>query len=191
MEEERPRVLRRPRGDKGSALVVVLVAIVVMLPMTLVLMSLVFQRQRQSMDFRDLTALEFAAEAGLEKARLFVVENGSGVAPGDSRALELRDVGALDVVMHVARRSDIVLTANGGLLEGVRASEVDTSQTGIDAEGRVVYQYRRVEIYLVRVEARKRPTLAGVRLDGVIAKLPDGTLQTLGVNSERVFLEAR
>ena len=56
-------------GERGAALIVVLVAIVVMLPPTLVLTSLAIRWQRQALDYRDTVAEEFVAEAGFEEAR--------------------------------------------------------------------------------------------------------------------------
>jgi hypothetical protein len=189
MEKERARLLSRPDGESGIALVVVLVAIVILLPTTLVLMRFVFQRQQQSMDFRDMTALEFAAEAGFERARLSVADERNGLSPFEGRSQVLSDYPELHVATRVERQQDIVLTQTGTVVEGIRAGEADLSQTGVDAEGRLVYQNRLLEIYLIRVEVRKRASLAGVRRRGVVARLPDGTLQTLGASSTRMFLE--
>ena len=47
--------------EEGAALVTVLVAIIVLLPPTIVLASLALRWQRQSIDFRDRIAQELAA----------------------------------------------------------------------------------------------------------------------------------
>jgi hypothetical protein len=65
------------------------------------------------------------------------------------------------------------------------ATSVDLEQTGIDAEGRVVYQFRKVEIYLVEVDVSRRASLPPLKLYGVLARLPDGSLQTLGLTRRR------
>ena len=79
------------------------------------------------------------------------------------------------------------LTLNGRVLSGAAAERADLEQTGTDPEGRVVYQYRKLEVYVVEVEVKTRPTLRAVKLEGVVARLPDGSLQTLGVKTTRGF----
>jgi hypothetical protein len=61
--------------------------------------------------------------------------------------------------------------------------------TGVDAEGRVVYQFRKLEIYVVRVDVSRRPTLAAVRLYGIVAKLPDDTVEILGSRLSRGYFD--
>ena len=86
---------------------------------------------------------------------------------------------------RVSRAEDVVLTLDGRVLEGAAATSVDLEQTGTDAEGRVVYQFRKVEIYLVEVDVSRRPSLPSAKLYGVLGKLPDGKLQTLGLTRRR------
>ena len=59
---EEKRLLSR---EDGAALVTVLVAIIVLLPPTILLATLALRWQRQSIDYRDRIAQEFAAEGVL------------------------------------------------------------------------------------------------------------------------------
>ena len=56
------------RGEKGSALAVVLLMLLVLLPLTLVLGRLVMQWQGQAANFYHMVGLEYAARAGFEDA---------------------------------------------------------------------------------------------------------------------------
>jgi len=76
------------------------------------------------------------------------------------------------------------------VLRGAAISRVDLEQTSVDSEGRFVYLYRRLELYVVEVRVARRPSLPGVTLSGVVARLPDGELQTLGVQVERRYRDA-
>lgn len=192
MEEESARVLTGEptcRGQRGSALVLVLLAIAVLLPSTLVLASLVFRRQQQSLDYRDAIASEYAAHAGLEHARILLRGEEVRLAPGEIRTTSLeRSSGGRPEIL-IRREADVVLSQGGDFVDELAAGRLDMELTGLDADGRRVYRYRRIEIYLVRVDVSRRPTLATVRLYGVIGKLPDGTLETLGMSSNRIFTE--
>ncbi len=100
-------------------------------------------------------------------------------------------IEGLQTHVRISRSEDVVLTAAGQILEGIDSQGVDSEQTGIDPEGRVVYQYRRLEIYLVEVDSSRRPSLAPVRLYGVLARLPEGTIRVLGVSLDRRFDSTR
>ena len=90
---------------------------------------------------------------------------------------------------RVARTADIVLSQDGRVLEGTAAQRADLELTGVDAEGRVVYQFKRLEIYVVRVDVSRRPTLPEVRVYGVLAKLPDSSIEVLGKSVARGYFE--
>ena len=171
--------------EEGAALVTVLVAIIVLLPPTIVLASLALRWQRQSIDFRDRIAQELGAEGVLEEARARLSGNGIDLAPNEGTTFVPRDIDGLDSGVRVSRAEDVVLSLDGRLLEGLAATSVDLEQTGIDAEGRVVYQFRKVEVYLVEIDASRRASLPPVKLYGILAKLPDGSLQILGLTRRR------
>ena len=171
--------------EDGAALVTVLVAIIVLLPPTVILASLAIRWQRQSIDFRDRIAQELAAEGVLEEARARLSGNGIDLAPNEGTTFVPREIDGLDSDVRVSRAEDVVLSLDGRVLEGLAASSVDLEQTGTDAEGRVVYQFRKVEIYLVEIDVSRRASLPPVKLYGVLAKLPDGSLQILGLTRRR------
>jgi hypothetical protein len=176
------------KREGGAALVTVLVAIVVLLPPTVILATLALRWQRQSVDFRDRIAQELAAEGVLEEARARL----SG-GPGDG--IDLPSKGGITFVprggesasarVRISRAEDVVLTLDGRILEGIAAGGVDLERTAIDAEGRTVYQYRKVELYLVEIDASPRPSLPPLKLYGILGRLPDGSIQTLGLTRRR------
>lgn len=171
--------------EEGAALVTVLVAIIVLLPPTVILAALALRWQRQSIDFRDRIAQELAAEGVLEEARARLSGSGIDLAPNEGTTFVPRSIEGLDSDVRVSRTEDVVLSLDGRLLEGLAATSVDLEQTGIDAEGRVVYQFRKVEVYLVEIDASRRASLPPVKLYGILAKLPDGSLQILGLTRHR------
>ena len=179
----------RALGERGAALVIVLLAIAVILPPTLVLASLALRWQRQSLDYRDTISEEFIAHAGFEEARNRVTADGLGLAPNEASSFVVDDIDDQRADVRVSRAADIVLSQGGRVLEGTAAERADLELTGVDAEGRVVYQFKRLEIYVIRVDVSRRPNLAGVRVYGVLAKLPDGSIEVLGKSSARGYFE--
>jgi hypothetical protein len=179
---EKKRLLSR---EEGAALVTVLVAIILLLPPTIILASLALRWQRQSIDFRDRIAQELAAEGVFEEARARLSGSGIDLAPNEGTSFVPRRNQGLQSKVRVSRAEDVVLSLDGRLLEGLAATSVDLDATGTDAEGRVVYQFRKVEIYLVEIDVSRRASLLPIKLFGVLAKLPDGSLQTLGLTRRR------
>lgn len=188
MEKEASRSLRR---QDGAALVVVLLAIVILLPPTLVLATLALRWQRQSIDLRDTLGEELAARAALGEARARLAVGSVQMGPSESRSFIPQPIEGIRTDVKVSRSGDVVLSVDGRILKGIAAQNLDLGRTGLDPDGRVVYQYRRLEIYLVEVDSARRPSLAPVRLYGVLARLPDATIQTLGVTLDRRFRHTR
>jgi len=176
-------------GERGAALIVVLVAIVVMLPPTLVLTSLAIRWQRQALDYRDTVAEEFVAEAGFEEARNRIASPALGLSPNEATTFRMQDLSGIDASARIAREADLVLTLDGRILDELAAKKADLELTGTDPEGRVVYRFRKLEIYVVQVDVSRRPTLPAVRLHAVVAKLPDASLQILGMSAKRGYFE--
>jgi type II secretory pathway component PulK len=191
---EKSRVLRGLltgcRGDeRGVAIIVVLLAIAVLLPPTLVLASLAIKWQRQALDYRDSISEEFAAHAGFEKARTRIAANSLELEPDQASSFVIEELEDFNASVRVARQGDIVLTQGGRIMDGTSTGKVDLELTGIDAEGRVVYQYRKLAIYTVQVDVSRRPTLPAVRLYGTVAVLPEGELEVLGLRIDRGYFE--
>jgi len=144
------------------------------------------------MDYRDTISEEFIAHAGFEEARNRVTADGLGLAPNEASSfvvVDLGDLGDQRANVRVARAPDIVLSQDGRILEGTAAERADLELTGVDAEGRVVYQFKKLEIYVVRVDVSRRPTLPEVRVYGVLAKLPEGSIEVLGKSVARGYFE--
>jgi len=179
------------KRQDGVALVVVLMAIVILLPPTLVLATLALHWQRQSIDFRDTFSEELAARAALGESQGRLALGSIEMEPRESRSFDPQPIEGIQTHVRISRSEDVVLTAAGQILEGIDSQGLDVEQTGTDPEGRVVYQYRRLEIYLVEVDSSRRPSLAPVRLYGILARLPEGTIRVLGVSLDRRFDSTR
>ena len=177
------------QSERGSALVVVLVAIVILLPLTLLLSTVALRWQKQSLSLRDGFGGEFAARAGLEEAKNRIATDGFDLAPERETSFVVDEIGPLTVSVSVLRQPDIVLTVSGQVLEGAAARSVDVEATGTDAEGREVYRYRPLEVYMVRSEVIAGSGRRGVRLYSVIGRLPDGSIRPLGVSAKKGYFD--
>lgn len=175
------------RGEQGSALVVVLVALALLLPLALLLMSTAFVAQRQARSVRDLTALDYAVRAGLGDAEVRLTARRIDVAPAEARSFEMV-VNQIRVRVRVERQPDVVLSLDGRVLEELEARAVDVSAIGFDPTMRRVHQYRTLEVYLVesRAEQRELPT---VRLSAVLVRVEGGPLQQAGLTVERGYFD--
>jgi hypothetical protein len=171
--------------EEGAALVTVLVAIIVLLPPTILLATLALRGQRQSVDFRDRIAQELAAEG---------CRGGAGASLGErDRSLSERrhHVRAPE---HRRSRFGVRVSARGrGPIarrtppRRLAATSVDLNATGTDPEGRVVYQFRKVEIYLVEIDVlapRLAPAPQALRRSGEASrrKPPDSGFDAPPVN---------
>ena len=178
-----------PSREQGSALIVVLLAIVMLLPPTLVLATLAIRWQRQSLDYRDTIGGEFVAHAAFEQMRNRIAGQGLDLAPNEGTSFALEPMGEVEASARVARVDDVIIAQDGRLIERMDDDRVDLDLTGTDAEGRVVYRYRKLELYVVQVDVTRRPTMPAIRLHGIVAKLPDGTFETLGLTLRRGFFD--
>ena len=175
------------RSEAGSALLVVLVALLLLLPLSLILARMVGMWQRQSAEFRDLMAMEYAAEAGFADATTRLAARQIDLSPDESRSFAVYDLGGLSASVRVSRQPDVVLALDGSVLEGIEAKKVDLSSVGLDPDLRRVRRFRRLEVYLVEVRVSARPSLADVRLRGVLVRPQGGQLLQGGVNLDRGF----
>ena len=187
METRSGAAMTSETKQRGSALVIVLLAIVVLLPMTLILSKLAMRWQRQAMDFRDTIHEEFVAEAALEEAMNRIRSDTLDLAPEQESQFQTAELGGLTADAFIARQPDVVLTLSGSILQGAEAADLDIDVAGVDAEGRVVYRYRKLEIYLVRVNVNRRPSLPGILLYGVVGKRQDASVELLGRRLDRRY----
>jgi hypothetical protein len=189
MEERRIHILG---GDEqGVALPVVLIAMLILLPLTVILATMVLSWQKQSAEFRDMLGMEFAARAGFEEAinRLHAESIVTALGRGESTRFEIDDVGGFPVRTQISREPDVVLTLGGKVLEGLEADQADLELTVLDPDMRRVRRYRLLEVYLVEVLVSARPTSAGVRLRGALVKVDEGLVHQAGLVIDRGFFE--
>jgi hypothetical protein len=173
------------RREEGSALAVVLVALMVLLPLTLILSGMVVRWQKQAAEFRDLLAMEYAARAGLEEVANRIRAGSIDIQPDKTTDLELTDLGDYGARVRVSRTQDTVLAMSGEFLDEAEATEVDLSQTATDPDMRKVRLYRRLEVFLVEVRVSVRPGLAGIKLWGTLIRSDDGKLRQAGIQVRR------
>jgi hypothetical protein len=189
---EKRRILILGSDEKGVALPVVLVAMLILLPLAVILAAMVLSWQKQSAEFRDLLGMEFAARAGFEEAiiRLHSERSVQELGVGESTRFLTDDLGGFPVHSKINREADVVLTLGGGVLEELEAERVDLESRGVDPDKRRVRQYRLLKVYLVEVLVSARPTSAGVRLRGVLVKVDDERqLHRAGLVIDRGFFE--
>lgn len=171
-------------------MIVVLLAMMVLLPLALTLLTMVRARLQQSIDYRDLVAEEAAARAGFEEARSRLMAGGVELSPREAFSFETQ-VEALTTAVRIEREPDAFLTLDGRVLGPLETGEVDLSLAGYDAEGRRVFMYRKLEIYLVEATVRSRPALPGACLLAVLAREQNGAVALIGLTLERGFVEPK
>lgn len=165
---------------------VVLLVLLVLLPLGLTLLTMVMARFKQTVNFRDLLQQDFAVRGGLAEAAVRL-EGGLDLKAGESAPFEMEGLSQNVVAVRVERDRDVILALDGHVLTSLEAARVNVGQVAIDAEGRRIFQYRKVEVYLVEAKVIGRPGLAGVRLRGVLLRKPNGTIAQMGVRLERGF----
>ena len=173
--------------ERGSALVMVLLMLLVLLPLTLILGRLVMQWQRGATQFVSFAEQEYAARAGFEDALKRLGLNEFDLGVDESTEFKLDGIGAHGARVKVSREADAVLSLEGRVLEGIEATRADLDRTGWDHDLRRVYQFRKLEICRVEVIVPGPRSLAGVRLWGVVVRAPNGPWQRAGLRVDRGF----
>ncbi len=179
----------RIRSEEGSALAVVLIALMVLLPLTLILSGMVVRWQRQSVQYRDLLGMEFVARAGLEETARRLREGRIDIQADETTTLELTGLGEFSVGVRVGRAQDAVLAMNGEFLGEQDAKDVDLTQTATDPDMRKVRLYRRLEMFVVEVRVSAHPTLEEVKLWSVLVRLDEGELLQAGIQIYRGYFD--
>ncbi len=185
MEEDRPAALRP--GERGAALVLALLTLTVLMGLALLLCDLVLMRQRQVNAYQQNLGGQFAVRGALDLAMARLQATDIALGPGQSARFELEEPASRPVRVRVSRERDAVLSLGGRVLDPEDAAEVDVDQVGIDGLGRVVHQYRRLEVYLVEAECPARYPFAAVRLLTVVGRLDTGDLIRLGLRYDRGY----
>lgn len=186
-----PIMRRRPRPvehqERGSAILIVVVFLLALMPLAVLIMALSQGWQRGAVRFRDLASCEFAAEAGIAEASLRLAGKQFQLAPMESTRFEL-DISPHEVRVRAERLQDQVLSLNGELLEPLKRSQADLEAMGTDGSRGQVYQFRKLEVFLITGEVALGAYEA-VRSYGVFVRDPRGIIQRVATHSERVFVE--
>ncbi len=177
------------REEKGSALAIVLVALLILTPLMLILSAMVLRWQRQATELRDLMGMEYAARAGFVSAANQLNLGNIDTEVGATTPLELTGLRDFTTKAQISRDPDVVLSLDGQVLEGLDARQVDLEQTAIDPDMRRVRRFRRLEVYLVDVLVTQRPSIPGVRLQGILIRTDDGELRQIGIRVDREFAQ--
>lgn len=183
--------MRSDRGESGSALIVVLVALLVLTPLALLVSTLATSYQRRSSDFRDSLRSRYAVRGGLEIAlgRLRTLE--PPIPLGDEQRFELAEADSLPVSVRMRRDSDAAVGIDGRVLRGRELSGVDVGSTGIDGERRVSRRYQPLQLYVVQAEIAGSPSSPGMRLVASVARTEDGEMLVLGTRYDTALFESR
>ena len=174
-------------SERGSALIIVVMALAMMLPLAMLLMSTAFRWRQQVQTSRDLTALDYAVRAGFVNAHLRMEQSRINIAPTTSTAFEM-EVDGITVRVRVERQPDVVLSLDGRVLSDIEAQAVNVEVFGFDPTMRRVRQYRRLEVFLVESRA-DRSRLPTVRLSAVLVRADGGSFQQAGLIVERGYFD--
>ncbi len=177
------------RNEAGSTLTIVLIALLILLPMTLILSGMILKWQRQSAEFRDGLAMEYTARAGLAKAFNQISAGSFSLEFGKNMDFEMEDAGSFVARVRVARKADVVLSLDGRVLEELEASKVDLNQTATDPDLRRVRLYRGLEVYLVESRVSSKPGWVSVRLSAILLRPDNGPLRQVGLRVEKGYFE--
>ena len=185
MEKEPGGELRR--GERGSALVVVLLMLLLVLPMSLILGRLVMQWQGRAAVFYHMVGLEYAVRAGFEDAVSRLGTERIRLDANASTRFEVEGLEGRTAQVRVSRQPDAVVSLEGRVLEGIEAAQADLDQMAVDPDLRRVHLFRKLEVCLVEVTVAGPPSLAGVRLWGVLVRANGGTWRRAGLRMDRGF----
>ena len=174
----------RPRGrrERGAALLVVLLALAVLLPLALGLSALVLRRQRQVGRWEAASAGRQAVTGAFEAVRLRVSTGEVGLRVSEIRTWEWREIGAYGVSVRVRRQEDVAIRLDGQIAP---AHKAEFGERVIDSDGDSFCPWRRVEVYFVEVEAEGTAGNPSIRLLGGIGRLEGGRTLTLGYRLDR------
>jgi hypothetical protein len=121
--------------ERGAALVLVLLALLVMLPLALILSRLVLIRQRQVSVFRESSAGQFAVRGALAWSMARMRNGHISLGHDEATSFEFDELGSRLVEVHISRQPDAILTLDGEVVPPERALGLDTSLKGISIIG--------------------------------------------------------
>ena len=166
---------------------IVIVFLLALMPLAIIVMAVSQQWQRGAVRFRDLSACEYAAEAGIAEGRLRLAGNRFRLAPSETTRFEV-SVDGRDVRVRADRLADEVLSLDGEMLATLQRSRADLDATGMTGSRRLVYQFRKIEVYLLTGEV-SLGAYDSVRAYGVFVRDPSGAVHRVGTHVERAFVD--
>jgi type II secretory pathway pseudopilin PulG len=192
------------RGERGIALLLVLVALAILLVLAIVVSQVALSRRTKATAYRETLARQVAVRGAFDAVRERLFSKQLVLAPERAQRFALGEPLAVAVRVQVTRETDAVVARDGRVLRGLEASGIDLAQAGVHGEKqtvvkpdntveislvgkRTVYEYRRLEIYLVEAEADGGPSFPAVRLLGGLARLDDGRVLSLGFRFDRGY----
>jgi hypothetical protein len=175
------------REDKGTALVVVLVALLILTPLMLILSAMVLRWQQQAAELRDVMELEYVARSGWVSAANQLHMRNIDIPVGATATLELAELSEFATKAQISRDPDAILSLEGRVLVGLDSRKVDLDATAIDPDYRRVRRFRRLEVYLVDIFITQRPSIPGVRLRGILIRTDDGEVRQIGLRVDREY----
>ena len=185
MEKKPGRELMR--NERGSALVVVLLMLLLILPLSLVLGRLVMQWQGRAAQFSRMIVMEYAARAGFEDAVSRLGMERIQLDPNESTGFEVEGLEGHTAQVRVSRQADTVVSLEGRVLQRIEAAQADLDQMAVDPDLRRVHLFRKLEVCLVEVTVAGPPSLAGVRLWGVLVRASGGTWRRAGLRVDKGY----
>jgi hypothetical protein len=173
--------------ERGVALLLVLVALAAVLPLAIVLSELVIARHRQVNLFRENLAGQAIVRGALDVAMARLRSKQIAPEPNAEQGFEVAPESSRSAHVRVERQPDALLALDGRVLGPREAFGVDAQRIGVDPDGRVVRQFRRLEVYLVEAESPPRVPFPAVRLLAVVARLDGGEVVCIGVRYDRGY----
>ena len=182
-----PRLRSR---ESGSALIVVLVALMVLTPLALLLSTLSTSYQRRTTAFRDGLRSRYAVRGALDVALAGLRTADPPLTVGNEQRFELAETPALPVTVRVTRDPDSVVGIDGRVLRGRDVAALELGAIGIDGERRQFRRYRPLEVYVVQAETPGSVGNPGIRLVASVARMEDGELLILGTRFDTALFQA-
>ena len=175
-------------GERGAALILVMIALAALMPLALLLSDFAWRRQQQ-VNARQQDLAGQAATRGALDLAMGRIQSGGLVlrGPDQSERFELEEPEGRPVRVRVSRETDAVLSVDGRLLAPEDAAMADVDQLGIDIFGNQVREYRRLEIYIVEAESPARRPFGAVRLLATVVRLDTGETSCIGLRYDRGY----
>jgi hypothetical protein len=169
-------------GERGTALVMVLVALLVLTPLATAAWVVATAHLRRSTASRDVVRARYAVHGGLEIA-LAKLRKPEDLPPDTLRmALPAPD----NVIVKIVPGGTVIVGLDGKLRSAEGASQELLKLVAIDPERRRYRSYVSLQTWVVECVSRSSTAAGAVRLVAVVAKTEDGAVHVLGSRYDRL-----